>query len=408
MNLNFTKISAFLIPFITFIGFYAIIVIVLFFGVEQSRFFTIPLRLFATLLIFIVFFIKGYRVSTNHFVYICFFGFFIIYFISVYSKVVLGSAHLNQPSYEIVLYSLVYAIFPFLYFSARKEESIYRIFYKAIIISGVVLSVSCIFLYSDILLSGYSRISLAQYDVFYRIISPLLLSYSGALIIGISLSKMLFDNVTAKETMYLGFAFLLGLVPFFLGASRGSVIALILPFFFIFMSKLSRKIKIKTFLIVFFFLLIVIYLANYFGTGVFLRLLRILEDIQHGSSSVSRIEIWSNSLYQFLSAPLFGSSIGMEMKGHSYPHNIFLEVLMSTGLIGFLPFGLLVIYGIHKSFLIVKYRTEYIWIFILFWQGLILHSFSGTLYNAVFFWGGLGLVASVNLWERDQRNRTAK
>jgi O-antigen ligase len=405
MKFDYSANSAYLIAFINFIGFYAIIILVLFLGFEQqSRYFTIPARLLVAMAILLGFYLKNYRQADNHFVYWCFLGFFLVYFFSLYTKAAAGKDHLIRPEYEVGLYSFIYAIIPFLYFAEKKEARLYRIFYNAIIASGLLLSVLCLYLYGDILLSGYSRISLARHNVFFQIISPLLLSYSGALILGLTLSRLFWGETSMKQFIWYGVIFLFGLIPFFLGASRGSVVALLLPFMIISLVKFSRKIRVKTLFILGLFTMVTIFLAAYVGTGVFTRVLRILHDIQYGGASVVRLEIWSAAIDQFLSSPIFGSSIGMEK--YFYPHNIFIEVLMSTGLIGFLPFALLIIYSFHKSFLIIKHRPEFIWITVLFWQGFILQLFSGALYTAVFFWSGLGLITGIDIKNRTNHEST--
>lgn len=395
MLINLRDLSAYFISFITFIGFYVIIVIVLFLGFEQTRYFTIPTRLLVTIVILFNIYTYRFKIACNHFVYFSFISFFILYFFSVYIKTAFGTSLLNRNEFEIILYSLIYAVVPFFYFSERKTDHIYKIIFKAIVISGVFLSFACIYLYRDILLSGYSRISLAQYDVFYQIITPLSLSYSGALILGLTLSNLIFEKGTKKVILYNSIAFLFGLIPFILGASRGSVVALILPFIVIFANRVSTKLSIKTLIITFVFTFVTVYVVSYFGTGVFVRALTLLQDIQKGSSSAVRIEIWLKAIDGFVTSPIFGSSIGMER--FSYPHNIIFEVLMATGMVGVIPFSMLLIYSIHKSFLILKYKPEYTWIVILFWQGLIQSLFSGALYNAIYFWGGMGLVTSVQI-----------
>jgi O-antigen ligase len=76
---------------------------------------------------------------------------------------------------------------------------------------------------------------------------------------------------------------------------------------------------------------------------------------------------------------------------------MFLEVLMSTGILGFIPFVLMVVLAFIKGIKILKSHPKHGWIFILFSMALVQHMLSYTFYSAIYFWSGMGLVYSFSL-----------
>ncbi len=395
MNFNINKVLYFIIAFITFIGFYSVLTLVLYSGYsDQTRLFTVPLRIIALVCMLLYVLINRFRPCNYIDVYYLYFTFIIIYTINVLIEILSGyDSFLFRPPIEILLYLIVYSIFPFLFFSQEKKRKHYDIIFISIISSGVILSILSFLLYGEILLAGYTRISAAIGNYDFALLSPLSLSYSGALLIGIATSKLLFTpNVKNKLLLYT--SIVVGLIPFFLGASRGSVLALIIPFLFVLLIRRNKKELIYTSIISVFIIPFLILLAENLGSGVFARLFALQTDIEAGASSTIRLVRWELNVEQILSAPILGDSIYSVMP--PYPHNVLIEVLMATGILGFIPYITLIIISIKKSLNIIKYRDDLIWIVILYWLGFIESMFSGAVYSVILFWGGLGLLFSVN------------
>src|SRR5690606_25305912 len=85
----------------------------------------------------------------------------------------------------------------------------------------------------------------------------------------------------------------------------------------------------------------IIYFDNILDSGLLNRLMATSEAIEEGGSSASRLMIWKSSFNQFLDNPFFGDKLGIDNRS-GYAHNFFIEVLQTTGLIGFIPFIFLV------------------------------------------------------------------
>jgi hypothetical protein len=98
---------------------------------------------------------------------------------------------------------------------------------------------------------------------------------------------------------------------------------------------------------------------------------------------------FSGAMSVFLEDPLFGGAIE-EPNTNFYPHNVYLEVLMTTGLVGATPLLVAVTYMFKVSVLRLKHRPKTGWIGAL----LILHLgdalFAGSIYNSGQLWALIG------------------
>lgn len=132
---------------------------------------------------------------------------------------------------------------------------------------------------------------------------------------------------------------------------------------------------------------------------MFDRLLNSFFNIKDDASNVERLAQWVSAWNQFLSSPLIGDSIQCDIP--PYPHNIFLEVLMALGIIGMIPFLSIFYFAFKKAIYIVRYRPDYNWIIILFLHGFTMNLISGAIYSSITLWGGMGLIFSVDKYERN-------
>ena len=170
-------------------------------------------------------------------------------------------------------------------------------------------------------------------------ISPLALSYCSALGAGIGSAYLITNKVGNYKKLFIYSTIALSFIPFYLGAFRGSILALSFPivFYFLFAEGINKRVTLLFSTVI--LIIIMVALTEYLGTGVFNRFINIQRDIETGSSSVVRIDIWKYSLQQFFVHPLFGNSLNCDQINF-HPHNILFEVLITTGIIGFVPFVL--------------------------------------------------------------------
>jgi len=393
------------ISFFTFIGYYAGLTLVIALGyIDLSRYYSLPLRLLlSAVMIYLMVNLRFRYTQSNQFNFKLFWVFWFIYLLAILKAIAFQTVTLRMSAVEYLGYLFLYNIIPFLFFSLEHNIKTFKIFKNAIITSGVFLAIVSYIFYGSLLSHGVGRISMAKYMNigFTDVMSPLALSYASSLVITICLYYILYIKLNNKTRYYYWVAILLSLVPFLLGASRGSVFAMVLALVLIIFFHKSAKHKLKVLLLIIIFGFVVGYTAAKTESAVFTRVFNISEDVKIGDQSAIRLLMWESAWEQFLKSPIIGDSIQSVIPPH--PHNIILEVLMSTGLIGFIPFISLLLITLKKGIKIIKYRPEHVWVFILFFQGLIQNMFSGAVYAAIFYWAGMGLVFSVNIQNNSRK-----
>jgi len=78
---------------------------------------------------------------------------------------------------------------------------------------------------------------------------------------------------------------------------------------------------------------------------------------------------------------------GLELpSGHAYPHNLLVESLLTTGIIGALIFMVLLIGCIIKSIKILIKSDSWGWLALIYLQYAVVGMFSGSLYASNTFW----------------------
>lgn len=117
---------------------------------------------------------------------------------------------------------------------------------------------------------------------------------------------------------------------------------------------------------------------------------------------------------QFLSSPLYGSYFRLitnhhVFKGH-YPHNVFIEVLMTMGLLGFIPFIYLLLVGWKKvrKTMKSKYTENQLACLALFLAAFLqLLTTTTIVFNAA-FWCFFTIVCNFDMEEEQIKNKIAR
>jgi O-antigen ligase len=375
VKVNIIRGLSFFIDFFSVNGLYAITALVVAVNLNiESRYYTIPFRVIVTASIILIILLKRYRPCQDPVVYLLFIFFFAFYWYRIFLDMSIRDREFHIPPYEYLLYSIIYVIFPFIYYTQRRSDYDFERLFRALLISGLFFSVITIYIFFK------SSVENGKFDRYLLGMDPLTISYVGALLVGICFSRLVF-NTGYKNTKLLLAGLLIGICPFLIGGSRGPILALIIPLIIAFLSRITFSIKKKSIKYV---ILLIIALASalaIFGSIAFDRLNHIFVDLAAKSGDVRRLWIWETAFKQFLQSPVFGDSI--QVQGVDYPHNLIIEVLMSTGIAGFIPFCLLMGFGIYKSFRILKLYPTYIWIYIFFFQALIMGMLSGNVYSNI-------------------------
>ncbi|WP_298741182.1 O-antigen ligase family protein [uncultured Chitinophaga sp.] len=305
---------------------------------------------------------------------------------------------------EFLLYFLAFGAIPLLAISGMKlREYDLDAIKWSMLISGLLLSVMTLLFYRN-LIGSVGRISqaISREDNY---ISPLALSYCGTLSIGIGISYIMQAGVVLRKKLLVMVFVLFSLVPFFLGASRGSIFALFLPFVIMFFSRGNAVANLRLMAVMLIIAVGGVYLSGLFGSSLIERFSSLNTDISRGSESAVRLELWKGALQQFMDNPVFGDALEVR-KFRFYPHNVILEVLMATGIVGFIPFVALLIYAFKRTVFIFRNDPANSWLGVVFIQSLMQNMFSGSLYGASWLWVSLGLLCSYE-YAAQRRNNLA-
>lgn len=179
-------------------------------------------------------------------------------------------------------------------------------------------------------------------------------------------------------------AMLISAYTIFLTASRGAMLAVIVALFVMFLS-LQKKYSFtkKIFVLVGFCLVagITYFVAReYLPTQVFERLF--IEEYGTGSN---RTVLWDRYMPLFYRSPLWGSGWGcywLYQGSRAGCHNIYVEVLVETGILGFLGLFYPILKSIYYSF---KRKKQEMAIAVLMISELVISFFLGSI-NKRFFW----------------------
>ena len=386
------SISIYLLSFFLFSGYYIGLEVIIATGnSEMSRFYSIPIRILQfSMMIYLSRFIILEKIKIHYFPAFLFFS--ILYLFKVfYTDNQLYTSEfmpLKKSWQEYIFYFVIMTFLPLISFASFDFRKYSKVVFNAIILSTFLLSLISIYFYSDAIGSGVGRISLLVYQDSdtESTISPLALSYGSALGISLCIYALLFQKNTFYKKVYLFLVISSALVIFFLGASRGSLIAIIASVAaMVYYSNFKRKILLMVLSIISIPLLINI--ADRIGSNLFER----AENTLEGGDSSGRNELWADAWNHFTDYPLLGGRI--EVSG-IYPHNLFLETLMATGLVGFLLFVPPMIKSFINASKLVKNDKVFLIALILLINGFSQNMFTGAIYNMMVLSSGMGILLS--------------
>jgi O-antigen ligase len=130
-----------------------------------------------------------------------------------------------------------------------------------------------------------------------------------------------------------------------------------------------------------------------------------LIDMDADISTASRAVSFQGAWLQFLDHPLFGR-YAVELQLNYYPHNIYLESLMSVGLIGTVPFAIHLTMALRAAWGLLRERERSLsraFVALLFIREAIGAAASGAIWSVAGFWITSFLV--IAMWYPHQRER---
>lgn len=348
--------------------------------------------------------------------------FLLVYLIRIIYDTIIIGIETTHKLIEIYSFYLGNIFLPFiaiiLSFKYLNKEKLVRLSFFTLALSNVFIIITYfnqinwvispeIFLY---------RATINGNDGIVDIVNPITFGLYGGLLFIFSLCNLvLLENKSVVKNKYLMFFFLvLGLLNLILSTSRG-------PMLFAFLSMVLlmyyHTVKAKKNFRFYFgylskaviFVLFLIFIFNFLKNnnielGIVTRMLDTKDSVESGDSE-DRNLLYNEAFSMFLEKPIFGNQ--MNLRSHTYPHNVLLELLMSTGIFGtliyFIGFGFVI-----SKILNFKFYDTYFLVFVcLFTVFYGLSLTSGNLYQSVESWC---FIAIILCWPREtiefNRNNT--
>ncbi len=234
------------------------------------------------------------------------------------------------------------------------------------------------------------------------VLNPITISFSGELLAIFSLANiLLFKNKKRANFFYL-ISFFIGLFVLILGASRGPLFAFVILLAFLFLVYFWYVRKTQMFFFKLFatpLVLLILFIqfvlpnVEWKNIEIINRLLIFAEGRSTGEKEV-RNYLWESAWQQFLEHPILGDQF-LERSYLHYPHNIYLESLMATGIIGGTIFLSLIVYLLLLIFRHVLNRQKVVIFSLLLLAALLANFTSGSLFGSVRLWIMIAFFGSI-------------
>lgn len=280
-----------------------------------------------------------------------------------------------------------------------------RIFYVTILLACISIILTILKVYGSLNLAV-----IASRAAFYievegeeiAVLNPITISFSGELLAIFSLASILLFKNTRIANFFYTISFFLGLFVLILGASRGPlfVAVILLTFLFLIYFWYVRKtqmffLKLFTTPLVLLLLFIQFVLPNVAWKDIEIvnRLLLFAEGQSTGDKEV-RNYLWESAWQQFLEHPILGDQF-LERTYSHYPHNIYLESLMATGIIGGTIFLSLIVYLLVLVLRHVLNRQKVVIFSLLLLSTLLANLTSGSLFGNISLWVLIAFIGSI-------------
>lgn len=320
-----------------------------------------------------------------------------------------GNPSLIKSGKDYLIFGYGVCLLPMLGFMLRFREDAVRWAFRVLLASGFIACLSCGWIYRGFFGGFYGRLKKGQMIGDYVSASPLTISYMGSsfIVLGIYL---LFDRAKSKSPgRRLALALVViaaGTVPLLLGASRGSLVAVVFATFCMVAVRLNRSrdwLSIGLGLTVFSGFLVWLYVnASSLGSTLVSRFLNIGSDVALQTGRSGRLVIYQAAWSEFWESPHIGSGLTIHAIGY-HPHNMILESFLATGLLGGGLFLAFLCVCFWRSLQLLKARSEFGWIAVLFLHYFIYGQLSTSITTNSFFWVSAGGVLACAVRSRRSR-----
>ncbi len=353
---------------------------------SASRLVTIPVRLVVMVALLALLGIS--KIRFNRAANWVLLVFSLLYFTRIFIEVVTSAPETYQSPIEFILYYFSFFFFPTLVLSSIDSDDIEwdRLLRDLLYISWLFL-ISVLLFYGSFL----GKVQRSE-EVIYSggvWVNPLMLSYSAAFVVVLLLSNRRVNSKYHIGNAHCALIFLAALVPFLLGSSRGSMLGLLGVFLVYSISSGGFAKNVVTTSVFLSFLVLLLAVSSFFEVGPLFRLVESLSG-ESSEGEYARLIRWSQGFQQFSRSPVFGDALVLHAS-NNYPHNIFVEVLISTGAVGMLVFLSLIGLKLRDLFRVLRFGNRF-WVVSLTIVAFCGANFSGNLTNQAVLGLSFGLI----------------
>lgn len=297
----------------------------------------------------------------------------------------------GMPAEQILLLSLGACFLPALVFLETPSTATLDLARRSIEIVGMVTMLLILYLGLRGVFDGRVLRRLAT-----AVLNPISVGHLGVSVFIVALCGLAGSGFLAKVFRWL--LILTSVVVIVASASRGPILAaLMVAVVYSFVRRRRRSLALGALLFRLALLAAVIAAVvlaiNYLEEQGYISLMERFSETLEDVAAQERIAMAIGAWAQFTDHPLFGSAF-VELRYYTYPHNIFLESLMATGVVGA---GLLLAYlgaTILASMRLILASPSVAWIGFIVLQYVVHGMVSGSLYLDGAFWAyGFGALA---------------
>ncbi len=334
-----------------------------------------------------------------------FLTFWMIYFYRLSLATILDFENLGRPDQTYWIWGFGVCFLPALAALTNTKDQVFnQLYFWTSAIAVVAMSLA--------LISGntFETNELGQYYDTNRLrvsaLNPISMGHLGASAILMSVCALTSRDSKSRFWWVTLIVIALGGATLILANSRGPQVAAMGSIALLFLAGAHQR---RTFVIGLAILFIIIsavifqYEALFSSSGIFGRLVALFGD--GDISSNLRLVMYNGAWDQFMVSPLWGNGIE-ENTSQFYPHNLILEALMATGLLGGIPFIVLTGSAMVRIWTLVRHRSPHRWLAILAFQYILGGMFSGAIYASGTMWVLMGLVLSPSLNIQKKNDRT--
>ena len=313
-----------------------------------------------------------------------FVSFLTLYFLKLLNDVMYTNLDFGKSHLETILFTLGITIIPaiaFLFSNVKRQ----------FIFSGKYLYYGFNFLTIIALIANDNDQGRLSGN---SILNPITVGHVAASALLINLLYLFqWKKVNKNSFLLIAMFSLTSLLGLIFAASRGPILAFVISIltYLVILKKISFRFLIIISTIFFLLGPIILHYSSKFGFAFSSRMHLDYKNTDSKSTEV-RVFLWEKGINIFIENPILGKSTTTDQ---GYPHNFYIELLMSTGLVGLIIYLVPFIKALKNIPNHIKSENLYMkWLGLLFIQYLIGSLFSGTIYSNDFYWMFFALLLS--------------